>query len=136
MTGKDCRRTGFVQVIRSLLQNEHVALDNYLQQIIPVLLTCVVARELGSAAEDDHWSVRDLAATTTGLLLAKFGKAYPELLSRVSSQLLRGLLDASKPLTTHYGAAPWAFWLLDPMLLDTELCMCGMVSAWGCCCHM
>ena len=95
-----------MQVIRSLLQNEQIKLDNYLQQIIPVLLTCVVAKELGSTAEDDHWSVRDLAAATMGLLLEKFGDAYPELLSRVSSQLLRGLLDPSKPLTTHYGAAP------------------------------
>ena len=92
-----------MQVIRSLLQNEQVALDNYLQQVIPVVLTCIVAKELGSAAEDDHWSVRDLAATTMGLLLEKFGAAYPELLSRVSNQLLRGLLDPSKPLTTHYG---------------------------------
>ena len=95
-----------VQVIRSLLQNEQIALDNYLQQIIPVLLTCIVAKQLGNVAEDDHWSVRDLAATAMSLLLEKFGEAYPELLSRVSSQLLRGLLDPTKPLTTHYGTAP------------------------------
>ena len=95
-----------VQVIRSLLQNEQIALDNYLQQIIPVLLTCIVAKQLGNVAEEDHWSVRDLAATAMSLLLEKFGEAYPELLSRVSSQLLRGLLDPTKPLTTHYGTAP------------------------------
>ena len=92
-----------MQVIRSLLQNEQISLDNYLQQVIPVVLTCIVAKELGTAAEDDHWSVRDLAATTMGLLLEKFGAEYPELLSRVSNQLLRGLLDPNKPLTTHYG---------------------------------
>lgn len=90
-------------MLRSLLQNEQLALDNYLQQIIPVILTCVVAKELGSCPEDDHWAVRDLAAVTMGLLLEKFSATYPELLSRVSSQLFRGFLDPAKPLTTHYG---------------------------------
>ena len=94
-----------VQVVRSLLQNEQLALDDYLQQVIPVVLTCVVAKELGASARDDHWAVRDLAATAMGALLEKFGPAYPELLSRVSNQLLKGLLDPSKPLTTHYGTA-------------------------------
>ena len=94
-----------MQVVRALLRNEQIALDNYLQQIIPLVLTCIVAKELGSSAQDDHWSVRDLGAATMGLLLEQFGAKYPELLSRVSSQLLRGLLDPSKPLTTHYGAA-------------------------------
>ena len=89
--------------MRSLLQNEQLALDDYLQQVIPVVLTCVVAKELGASARDDHWAVRDLAAAAMGLLLEKFGPAYPELLSRVSNQLLKGLLDPSKPLTTHYG---------------------------------
>ena len=92
-----------MQVVRSLLQNEQLALDDYLQQVIPVVLTCVVAKELGASARDDHWAVRDLAAAAMGLLLEKFGPAYPELLSRVSNQLLKGLLDPSKPLTTHYG---------------------------------
>ena len=91
--------------MRSLLQNEQLALDDYLQQVIPVVLTCIVAKELGASAQDDHWSVRDLAAATMGLLLEKFGPSYPELLSRVSNQLLKGLLDPSKPLTTHYGTA-------------------------------
>ncbi len=90
--------------MRSLLRNEQIALDNYLQQVIPLVLTCIVAKDLGSLAEDDHWSVRDLGAATMGVLLEKFAR-YPELLSRVSSQLLRGLLDPNKPLTTHYGAA-------------------------------
>ena len=89
--------------MRSLLQNEQLALDDYLQQIIPVVLTCVVAKELGASAQADHWSVRDLAAAAMGLLLEKFGPDYPELLSRVSNQLLKGLLDPNNPLTTHYG---------------------------------
>ena len=62
-----------------------------------------MAKELGASAQEDHWAVRDLAAAAMGLLLEKFGPAYPELLSRVSNQLLKGLLDPSKPLTTHYG---------------------------------
>ena len=91
------------QVMRALLQNEHLSLEPHLHQLIPVILTCLVAKSLGSSPAEDHWSVRDAAGALLRGVVAKFGAAYADLAPRISRQLLRAFLDAAKPLTTHYG---------------------------------
>jgi len=93
-----------VQVVRALVQNAHLALGAHLHQLIPVTLTCLVAKNLGASAAEDHWSLRDSAAAVVGAIIGRFGQEYPDVQTRISRQLLKAFLDPSKPLATHYGA--------------------------------
>ena len=93
-----------VQVVRAVLQNVHMALESHLHQLIPVTLTCMVAKNLGGSPAEDHWSLRDAAAALVGLVIARFGSEYPDIQMRISRQLLKAFLDPVRPLATHYGA--------------------------------
>ncbi len=50
--------------------------------------------------------MRDRAARLLGALCRRFGDPFYNVQPRVSRTLLRALLDASMPLTTHYGQLP------------------------------
>ena len=39
--------------------NAQLDLTPYLHQLMPALMTCLVAKRLGGGAAEDHWSVRD-----------------------------------------------------------------------------
>ncbi|CAL8472209.1 g11751 [Coccomyxa elongata] len=93
-----------LKVVRALLQNVHMALESHLHQLIPVTLTCLVAKNLGGSPAEDHWSLRDAAAALVGLVIARFGSEYPDVQTRISRQLLKAFLDPARPLATHYGA--------------------------------
>ncbi len=95
-----------MQMVRALLQNVHMALESHLHQLIPVALTCLVAKNLGGSPAEDHWSLRDAAAALVGLVIARFGSEYPDVQTRISRQLLKAFLDPARPLATHYGARP------------------------------
>ena len=95
-----------LQVVRAVLQNVHMALESHLHQLIPVTLTCLVAKNLGGSPAEDHWSLRDAAAALVGLVIARFGSEYPDIQMRISRQLLKAFLDPARPLATHYGARP------------------------------
>ena len=68
-----------------------------------------------ASGAEDHWAVRDRAARLLGALCRRFGDPFYNVQPRVSRTLLHALLDASMPLTTHYGPVlPCAqlWWLL------------------------
>ncbi|KAG2496342.1 hypothetical protein HYH03_005572 [Edaphochlamys debaryana] len=93
-----------LRVVQSLLLNPAVALEPYLHLLLPHLLTCLLAKALGYGPSVDHWAVRDQAAVLVAQVCARFGEPFYSLQVKVSKQLLRALLDGSKPLTSHYGA--------------------------------
>lgn len=92
-----------IQMIRALISNPDINVELYLHQLMPSVVTCVVAKRLCQNLDEDHWSLRDDAANTVAFVCAKFGAAYPSIQPRITRTLLRALLD-TKPLTTHYGA--------------------------------
>ncbi len=49
------------ELASALLSNPHIQLEHYVHQLLPPVLTCLVAKTLGSSQED-HWSVRERAA--------------------------------------------------------------------------
>lgn len=71
---------------------------------MPSVLTCVVAKRLYDKPTDDHWSVRDAAAEVVAIICHKYSSDYQKLQTRVTRTMVAAFLDASKPLTTHYGA--------------------------------
>lgn len=69
------------QTIRCLLINPHVDVEGHLAQLMPAVLTCLVAQRLGpkDGRASDHWRLRREAADLTALICQKFGPTYPNL---------------------------------------------------------
>lgn len=93
-----------LSAIRALATNPALDLVPYLHQLLPAVLTCLVAKRLGEAGESGHWEVRDCAASVVHGLCSKYRDPLHNLQPRIIRTLLKAFRDASKPLTTHYGA--------------------------------
>jgi hypothetical protein len=88
-----------------LLGSEHMHLEPYLHQLLPSILTCLVGKTLcADPAVEDHWALRDLAASLLEKIVLSFGSAFVTLQPRLAKTLVGALLDFARPLTTHYGA--------------------------------
>lgn len=88
----------------SLLTNPHIEWEHYIHQLLPPILTCLVAKSLGSHALDDHWAIRNAAADVVGKVCARFNDSFYNVRPRISKTLVKAFLDTAKPLPTHYGA--------------------------------
>ncbi len=93
-----------LELCDALLHNGNVSVEPYLHQLMPPLLTCLVGKRVSATAADDHWALRDYAATLVALICDRFGRNYATLQPRVTKTLLHALLDPTKSLATHYGA--------------------------------
>ena len=98
-----------MQMAWALLENTNLFIEPYIHQMMPPILTCLVARKLGgehppNAPPTAHFELRDLAASILGLLCNRYGQAYTTLKPRVTKTLLKAYLDNTKPFATHYGA--------------------------------
>ncbi|KAG6478412.1 hypothetical protein ZIOFF_061854 [Zingiber officinale] len=93
-----------MRVVRSLLQNPHIHIEPYLHQLMPSIITCVVAKRLGSRIADNHWELRDFSANLAASVCRRYGHVYHNLQSRLTKTLINAFLDPSKALTQHYGA--------------------------------
>lgn len=96
-----------MQMSWALLDNPNLFIEPYIHQMMPPILTCIVAKRLGDTASPTpiaHYDLRDLAASILGLLCDRHGEAYHTLRPRVTKTLLKAYLDNKKPFTTHYGA--------------------------------
>ena len=87
-----------VQIAKALLQNEHIHMGLYLHKLISPMLTCLVTKQLGSTAAEDHWSLRQEAAGVIALICRLFGSKEPNLVQRISKQLVKALTDPERPL--------------------------------------
>lgn len=92
-----------IQTIRALISNPDINVELYLHQLMPSVVTCMVAKRLCQSLDEDHWSLRDDAAATIAFICSRFGDAYPSIQPRITRTLLQALLT-TKPLPTHYGA--------------------------------
>ncbi|XP_026438420.1 transcription initiation factor TFIID subunit 6-like isoform X1 [Papaver somniferum] len=93
-----------MRVVRSLLQNPHIHIEPYLHQLMPSVITCLVAKRLGNRFSDNHWELRDFAANIVASVCKRFGHVYHNLQPRVTRTLLHAFLDPTKAMTQHYGA--------------------------------
>lgn len=93
-----------LKVIRCLIVNVHIHIELYLHQLMPAVLTCLVAKRLGGSSTDDHWALRREAAALVALICRRFSGSYYSLQPRISRTLLKAVLDPSRPISTHYGA--------------------------------
>ncbi|XP_074310876.1 transcription initiation factor TFIID subunit 6-like [Silene latifolia] len=93
-----------MRVVWSVLQNQQIHLEPYLHQLMPSILTCLVAKRLGNKLSDNHWELRNFAANLIATICRRFGHVYHNLQPRVTRTLLHAFLDPTKALPQHYGA--------------------------------
>ncbi|CAL5202260.1 unnamed protein product [Lathyrus oleraceus] len=93
-----------MRLVRSLLQNPHIHIELYLHQLMPPIITCIVAKRLGNRLSDNHWELRDFSANLVALICKRFGHMYHNLQPRVTRTFLHTFLDPTKALPQHYGA--------------------------------
>ena len=96
--------SALLNLATALLTSPHLYVEPYLHQLLPSLLTLVLARRLCSDASEDHWTLRRNAATLVRVVCDKYGRTYATLQPRITRTLLNALLDTSRSLPTHYGA--------------------------------
>lgn len=113
---------------QGLLQNPHLHLELHLHELLPALMTCIVARKL--APNQNHWALRREAAACLVRACTVFGADYSTLKARV----LRALCDAigpEKSLASRYGGIV-AITLFGPKAVDAFLApiICDTWSEW------
>ncbi|KAL7751824.1 histone H4-like TAF Taf6, SAGA complex subunit [Sorochytrium milnesiophthora] len=93
-----------VDVIEKILDNVNFFIEPYLHQLVPTLLTTIVAKKLSQSPKDPHWALRTHAARILARIATVYSKAYSSLLPRITKTLLLAFCDKDKPFSTHYGA--------------------------------
>ncbi|KAK9078158.1 hypothetical protein SSX86_002215 [Deinandra increscens subsp. villosa] len=93
-----------MRLVWSLLQNPHIHVEPYLHQLMPPVITCIVAKRLGNRIADNHWELRDFTAKLVATICKRFGHNYGSLQPRLTKTLVKTLLDRKRTLTQHYGA--------------------------------
>ncbi|CAI5536107.1 unnamed protein product [Closterium sp. Naga37s-1] len=101
----DCALLGsLIRLARALLLNPHLHMEPYVHQLMPAMVTCVVAKRLGERQHHAHWHLRAFTATLLALICHRFGRAYASLQPRLTRTLLHTLLDPKRSLPQHFGA--------------------------------
>lgn len=97
------RLRSVLQAIDGLLQNPFVDLDRHTQNLMPMLLSCLLVRDMASTSSLSHTQVRRQAGGILATALSRFQAVSNGVHERVVKELIKGL-DAEKPFTTQYGA--------------------------------
>jgi transcription initiation factor TFIID subunit 6 len=106
-----------VRFIRSLLYNPTIHLELHLHEILPSLMTCVVAKSFGTHLASsssssisainlmtNHYNLRNEAAITLAICTNLFSKDYTTLKSRILRTLCQALeMDDDHSLSSRYG---------------------------------
>lgn len=93
-----------MRVVWSLLQNPHIHIEPYLHQLMPSVVTCLVAKRIGNRLADNHWELRDFTANLVASICKRFGHVYNNLQTRLTKTLLHAFLDPKRSMTQHYGS--------------------------------
>lgn len=94
-----------LEVLDSLLANPTIFVEPYIHQIVPCVLTVLVARRLGETDPEgaEGYTARTFAAALLQQLCDQYGATYPTLRSRLTRTLLKGFMDVRRPLPSLYG---------------------------------
>lgn len=93
-----------MRLVWSLLQNPNIHIEPYLHQLMPSVVTCLVAKRLGNRFSDNHWQLRDFTAYLVASICKRFGHVYNTLQTRLTKTLVNAFLDPKRAMTQHYGA--------------------------------
>lgn len=96
--------TSMMRLVHALTQNDNFHLESYLHKLFASVVTCVIAKRLYHKPREDHWKLRDYSSSLLRDMLKKTRENYSSLQSRLSKTFYSAFQDATKSLTTHYGA--------------------------------
>ncbi|RLN72345.1 hypothetical protein BBJ28_00009819 [Nothophytophthora sp. Chile5] len=81
----------------------HPLPSNWLHQLIPAILTCVLGKQLCENPADDHWALRKYAAQLVAQICERYGETYANIQARVSKTYHKAITD---PVSLDRGASP------------------------------
>ncbi|KAK9235781.1 hypothetical protein V1525DRAFT_408899 [Lipomyces kononenkoae] len=95
-----------LEVLHRLLTNPTIFIEPYIHSVMPPILTLLVGKRLGSSqsSNEEHYKVRDFAASLLQQVCTQYGDTYHTLKPRVTRTLLKAFMDSSKSIGTQYGA--------------------------------
>jgi len=88
----------------AILSNKQLHVEPHLHLLMPAVITCMVGKQLCKTNLEPHWALRDRAARLLTFICHRYSAPYSTLQQRITTTLMHAFLDASKPLTTNYGA--------------------------------
>ena len=91
-----------IHCIDALIRNRNIHLELHLDQLLPSILTCIVASRIGSIGEN-HWLLRDEASDVLVRTCALFGEKYGNLRGKVIQTLCKALELKGNELGRWYG---------------------------------
>lgn len=121
-----------MKIFDAMLDNTNLHLDLHLHQMLSPVGTCVVARKLSSRGgsgigsgrkyyeEEDHWSLRELAARCLVKACDMYGVQYTTMKPRIMKLLTQQALRLDRPLVTQYGGIV-GISLFGPRAIDAFL---------------
>lgn len=101
-----------LQMCNCLVHNTHIFIEPYLHQVMPMLLSCVLTRGVGTAPNApsgaQQWTIRECASGIIAFICKRFGNSYHTLVLRVLKTLTKTLSGEESPnasfLPSQYGA--------------------------------
>lgn len=96
-----------MQLVHALLENPSLYIAPYVPSIVPSVLTCLLAKHLGTPSIDGattHFALRDFSASLLASIATHYGPSSATLNPRIARACLKHFLDAHKPFAAHYGA--------------------------------
>jgi len=77
------------RILERVFESPHLRpqLDPYLHQILPIVVSCMVAERLSARWNEDHWELRRMAAGIIQSVSTRLFHKYPSLQQRLVSQL-------------------------------------------------
>lgn len=100
------RLSWIVRVIDSVVSSNTLAsgVEPYLDQLFtPLMSVMVCERVCSNPATENHFQLRELAASVLAKLLRLFDRKHPQNRVRMTAKLQEALRDCKRPLSTHYG---------------------------------
>ncbi|KAF3941024.1 hypothetical protein ABW19_dt0201664 [Dactylella cylindrospora] len=95
-----------MDITAALLRNENLFVDPYVASLVPPVITCMLARQIGPDANNQlpTYPLRDYAASIIGHICKRFGESSHNLKGRLARTFLKNFMDNTKPYATLYGA--------------------------------
>lgn len=93
-----------MRMVKALLDNPTLSLDMYLHELIPVVISCVVSRQLCQRRGENHWALRMYAARVLAQISKNFTTTTSMLQTRIVQSLQKPLDRNDAALAQLYGS--------------------------------
>jgi len=93
-----------MRMVKALLDNPTLSLDMYLHELLPVVISCVVSKQLCQGAKENHWALRTYASRVLSLISRNFTTTTTMLQYRIVKSLSKPLENQDPAFPQIYGS--------------------------------